>query len=82
MFWAPYGISEFPEVHFEFAFNQIGKLTMVFFNRPIMVRSQILAGYAGRGLEQGFMRCFIDRLNQKLISIWGVRRLWPLKLLN
>lgn len=80
MFWAPYGISELPEVHFEFPFNLIGKLTMVFFNRPIMVRSQILVG-AGRGQEQRFWCCFIDRLNQKLISIWGVRRLWPLKLL-
>ena len=67
MFWAPYGISELPEVHFEFPFNLIGKLTMVFFNRPIMVN--LKSWYAGRGLEQGFWRCFID---QKLISNWGV----------
>lgn len=47
MFWAPYGISELPEVHFEFPFNLIGKLTMVFFNRSIMVRSQILVRRQG-----------------------------------
>ena len=33
-----------------------------FFNRPIMARTQILVHRWG--LQQGFPRCFVDRLNQ------------------
>ena len=42
LFWAPNGLNELPEVHFQFPFNLIGKSTMAFFNRPIMARAQIL----------------------------------------
>ena len=41
-FWAPNGLNELPEMHFEFPFDLIGKLTVVFLNRPIMARTQIL----------------------------------------
>ena len=40
LFWAPNGLNELPEVHFEFPFILIGKSTMTF-STPIMARTQI-----------------------------------------
>ena len=42
LFWAHYGLNEVPEDRFEFPFNLIGKSTMAFLERPIMVHIQIL----------------------------------------
>ena len=39
---APNGVNELPEVCFEFPVSLIGKSTIAFFNRPILVRTQIL----------------------------------------
>ena len=44
LFWAPNGFNELPGVRFEFPFNLIDKLTVVFFNRPIIAHTQILSG--------------------------------------
>ena len=41
-FCAPKGLNELPEERFEFPFILIGKLTMDFFSKPIMARTQIL----------------------------------------
>ena len=38
----------------------------VLFNRPIMARTQILVHRLGP--EQGFRHCFVDGLNQSLVS--------------
>ena len=66
LFWAPKGLNELLEVRFEFPFILIGKLTMVFFNKPIMARTQILVHRWGP--EQGFRGCFVDGLKQSLVS--------------
>ena len=61
LFWALRGLNELPEVHFEFPFNLIGKLTMAF-----------LTGQSWHILKgQGFQCCFADGLNQKLTSVCG-----------
>ena len=39
LFWVPSGLNELPEMCFEFSFNLIDKLTMFFFNRPIMTHT-------------------------------------------
>ena len=44
----PDGLNELPEVRFEFPFILIGKSTMVFFNGPIMARTQIRIHRWGR----------------------------------
>ena len=41
LFCAPNRLNEVLEMHFEFSFILIGKSTMVFFNRPIMVHTRI-----------------------------------------
>ena len=69
MFWAPNRINELSEMYFEFPFNLIGKLTMVFSTGQSWCVFK--SWYTGGGLEQGFWNCFADRLNQKLISICG-----------
>ena len=66
LFWAPNGLNELLEIRFEFPFRLIGKLTMAF------SRGQswhvLKSWYKGWGPEQGFPRCFADRLNQSLVS--------------
>ena len=66
LFCTPKGLNKLPEVRFKFPFMLIGKLTMAFFNRPIMARTEIL--YTGGDPAQGFWCCFADRLNQCLVS--------------
>ena len=66
LFWALNGLYELPEVHFEFPFNLIGKSTLAFL---IGQSWRVLKSwYTGGGLEQGFWRCFVDGLNQSLVS--------------
>ena len=47
VFWAPSGLNELPEVRFVSPFILIGKPTLAFFNRPVMVRNQILGTRVG-----------------------------------
>ena len=43
LYWAHYyRLNKLPEARFDFPFNLIGKYTAAFFNRPIMMRIQIL----------------------------------------
>ena len=67
LFGAPNGLNKLPEIHFIFPFNLIGKLTMAFFNRPVMVRTYILVH--SRGPKTTISALFADRLhNQSLVS--------------
>ena len=60
------GLSELPEVNFEFPFTLIGKSTMAFLTDQS--RRIPKCWYLGEGPEQGFRRCFADGLNQSLVS--------------
>ena len=42
LFWTSNRLNELPEMHVEFPFNLTGKLTIDFFDRPIIARTQIL----------------------------------------
>ena len=42
LFWASNRLNKLPEMRCEFPFNLIGKLTMGFFNRPIIAYTQFL----------------------------------------
>ena len=61
LFWVPNGLSELPEVHFEFPFILIGKSTMAFLTSQSW--GVLKSWYTGGGPEQGFRRCCTDRLN-------------------
>ena len=65
LFWAPNGLNELPEVRFEFPFILIGKSTMAFLTGQSW--RVLKSWYTGGGPEQGFRRCFADRLNQSLV---------------
>ena len=60
LFWALNGLNELPEMHIEFIFNLIGKLTIAFLvGLPWRV---LKSWYTSGGPEQGFRRCFSDGL--------------------
>ena len=42
LLWSPNGLNELPERHFGFSFILIVQSTIVFFNRPVLIRTQIL----------------------------------------
>ena len=54
---------------FRISLRPIGKLTLAFFNRPIMTSTQILIHMWGLG--QGFRRCFSDGLKQRFSFFCG-----------
>ena len=56
-------------MRFEFPFNLIGKLTMAFLT--VQSWRVLKSWYTGGDLEQGFRRCFVDGLNQKLPVVCG-----------
>ena len=58
-----------PEMRFEFPFNLIGKLTMAFLT--VQSWRVLKSWYTGTDLEQGFRRCFVDGLNQRLTVVCG-----------
>ena len=60
------GLSELPEVNFEFPFTLIGKSTMAFLTDQS--RRILKSWYTGEGPEHGFRSCFADGLNQSLVS--------------
>ena len=66
LFCAPNGPNELLEVRFEFSFVLIGKSTMVFSTGQSCCA--LKSWYTGGGPEQGFQRCFVDGLNQSLVS--------------
>ena len=53
------------EVHFEFCFILIGKLTMAFLTGQSWRVFQ--SWYTSIGPEQGYRHCFTDGLNQSLV---------------
>ena len=59
LFWAPHGLNELLEMRFDFLFNLIGKLTMVFFKNGESWRL-IKSWYTGGGEDQGFRCCFAE----------------------
>ena len=66
-------LNKLPESAFRISFILIGKSTMAFFKRPVMLRTQIRIHRWGP--EQGFRRCFADGLNQSLVSSVAQARL-------
>ena len=63
LFWALSGLNELPEGPFWVSFHPEWRIDNGLFNRPIMVRTQILVH--GWGPKQGFRCCFKDVTN------WG-----------
>ena len=60
------------EMHFDFPFNLIGKLTIVqllFFDRPIVACTQIFVNIWGP--EQGFLHWLADKLDQRFTGNSG-----------
>ena len=66
LFKALNGLNELPKVSFEFPFNLIGKSTMAFLTGQSW--RVLKSGYAGGHPEHGFWRCFVNGLNQSLVS--------------
>ena len=66
LFWAPDGLDELAEVHFEFPFILIGKSTMTFLTGQSW--HVLKSWYTAGGPEQRFQRCFADGLDQSLVS--------------
>ena len=66
MFWAPNGFNNLPEMRYEFLFILIGKSTMAFLTDQS--RRALKSRYTGGDQDQRFQRCFVDRLNQSLVS--------------
>ena len=66
-------LNKLPESAFRISFILIGKSTMAFFKRPVMLRTQIRIHRWGS--EQGFRRCFADGLNHSLVSSVAQARL-------
>ena len=66
-------LNKLPESAFRISFILIGKSTMPFFKRPVMLRTQIRIHRWGP--EQGFRGCFAEGLNQSLVSSVAQARL-------
>ena len=64
--------NKLPELHFEFPFNLISKLTMAFLTG--LKCGVLKSWYTGGDPEQGFQHYFADGLNQKLrkLSVCGI----------
>ena len=60
-----FGLSELPEMHFQFPFNMTGKLAMDLLTSPSLC--VLKSWYAGGGPKQGFQCCFADGLNQRVV---------------
>ena len=73
----PNGLSELPEARFEFPFILIWKMTMDF----LRGRSWRIpkSWYTGGDPEQGFYRCFTDKLNQSLVWSVALASTWSFK---
>ena len=66
VFLAPNGFNDLPEMHFEFLFILIGKSTMAFLTGQS--RRVLKSWFTGGDPDQRFRRCFVDGLNQSLVS--------------
>ena len=66
MFWAPNEVNELLQERFEFPFILKGKSTMAFLTGQTWC--VLKYWFTSGSLEQGFRRCFADRLNQSLVS--------------
>ena len=73
----PNGLSELPEVHFEFPFILIGKMTMDFLRGQSWRVPK--SWYTGGDPEQGFQCCFTDKLNQSLVWSVALASTWSFK---
>ena len=70
LFWAPNGLNELPEMRFEFPLILIGKKPCDgFFSRPIMPRTQLLAGRLGP--KKRILALFRRRASPELSFVCG-----------
>ena len=75
LFWGSNGFNELPGVRFEFPFNLIGKLTVVFLTGQSsrVLKSSVVHRWSQ---EQGFRRCFADGRYRNLVSSVAQASVW------